>query len=268
MDEYKLADLRRARNGRSAMRRRMLFFERLMYVDGRTPVNCVMTARIRGILSPEDLRLALDKVQARHPLLRAVVEECDGQPEVVIRASPCKIPLRVVSRKTDEDWRSELAIEWKTPFPMDRGPLIRLVWIRSEDISEILLVGHHCICDGASLVTIVRELLQVVDHPDLALAAYPPFKSLHDLIPEPVFADRKMAISVLLKATLFRLFALMVKTASPNREDDHYLIYWGASAEASSALSLRSKSEGCTPFAAMCVAFLKAFQYVEGTEFK
>jgi hypothetical protein len=38
-----------------------------MYVDGRTPVNCVMTARIRGSLSPEDLRLALDKVQTRHP---------------------------------------------------------------------------------------------------------------------------------------------------------------------------------------------------------
>jgi hypothetical protein len=77
-----------------------------------------------------------------------------------------------------------------------------------------------------------------------------------------------MAISVFLKATLFRLFALTVKTTSPSREDDHYLIYWGANPEVSSALALRSKSEDCTPFAAMCVAFLKAFQHVDGSQFK
>lgn len=250
------------------MRRRMLFFERLMYVDGRTPVNCVMTARIRGSLSQDELRFALDKVQARHPLLRVSVDEADPHPDFVFRAEPHKIPLRLVTRMTDEDWRAESAVEWKTPFKMDREPLIRLVWIRSEDISELLLVGHHCVCDGASLVTIFRELLQVVDQPDLALTAYPPFESLRDLVPESVFRDRKMALSVLLKSAVFKLFALTVRTASPNREDDHYLIYWRADAEASSALTLRSKAEGCSPFAAMCVAFLKAFQQVEETQFK
>ena len=52
------------------VKRKMLFFERLMYVDGRTPVNCVITARIRGDIAEANLHLALKKVQGKHPLLR------------------------------------------------------------------------------------------------------------------------------------------------------------------------------------------------------
>jgi NRPS condensation-like uncharacterized protein len=250
------------------MQRGMLFFERLMYIDGRIPVNCLITARVRGRLSQESLRLALDKVQARHPLLRANVAERDGQPFFIFAAEPARIPLRIVERRSDEDWRTETVVEWKTPFPMDCEPMLRLVWIRSDDVSELLLAGHHCICDGASLVTIFRELLQAADQPDLVLTSYPPFESLRELIPEKARSDWKTSVSVLSKAALFRLFALTIKTVRPAVVGEHYLIYWKANVEMSAALSVRCKSEGTTPYAAMCVAFLEGFRQIMGPEFK
>ncbi len=117
------------------MKRKMFFFERLMYVDGHTPVNCIITARIRGDIAADDLQLALKKVQGKHPLLRANVVEEGSQVYFSFSENPLKIPVRVVERNSDEDWRNVTATEWKTPFNMNEGPLVRMVWIKSEGVS-------------------------------------------------------------------------------------------------------------------------------------
>src|SRR6202048_414170 len=207
------------------MKRKLFFFERLMYVDGRTPVNCVMTARIRGAIAPETLEMALEKIQGKHPLLRAKVIEEGGRPYFVFSSNPAKISVRLVERHGSEDWRSVTVVEWKTPFNMTDGPLIRIVWIKSEGISELMLVGHHCICDGASLVVLFREILQLIDQPDAQLTPYPPVQSLQELVPREVWSDLKMGVVIKVKATLFRLFALTVKTVKAPPAGDHYLIY-------------------------------------------
>jgi NRPS condensation-like uncharacterized protein len=239
-----------------------------MYVDGRTPVNCIITARIYGDIAAEDLQLALKKVQAKHPLLRATVVEEDSRMYFAFNDSPPEIPVRVVERTSDEQWRNVTASEWKTPFNMDEGPMVRMVWIKSQGASELMLIGHHCICDGTSLITIFREILQVVDQPDLQLSPYPPFQSLQALFPQEVLSDRKMALLIKVKAALFRLFALTVKATHAAPPGEHYLIYWRASEQESAALAHRCKAEGTTPYAAMCVAFLLAFREVNRARFK
>src|SRR3981189_1483824 len=250
------------------MKRKMFFFERLMYVDGQTPINCIMTARIHGNIAADDLRLALRKVQVKHPLLRANVVEEGGQVYFAFSENPLKIPVRVVERKSDEDWTSVTATEWKTPFNMNEGPMVRMVWIKSEGVSELMLIGHHCICDGSSLITIFREILQVVDQPDVQLTPYPPFQSLQELFPQEVLSDLKMALLVKVKAALLRLFALTVKAVSGAPLGRHYLIYWQAGSKESAALVQRCKAEGTTPYAAMSVAFLLAFRQVNSATFK
>jgi NRPS condensation-like uncharacterized protein len=227
-----------------------------------------MTARIRGDIAAERLESALEKVQGKHPLLRASVVEEGGEPYFAFSASPRKIPVWVIGRHTDEDWRNITSLEWKTPFDMSSGPMIRLVWIKSAHVSELMLVGHHCICDGGSLVAIFREILQLIDEPDMQLTPYAPFQSLQDLVPQEVSSNLKMALLVKSKATLFRLFALTVKTVKTAPAGEHYLIYWRGDAKESTELARRCKAEGTTPYAALCVAFLLAFRQVSGAKFK
>jgi NRPS condensation-like uncharacterized protein len=250
------------------MKRKLFFFERLMYVDGQTPVNCIITARIQGDIPAHNLQSALKKVQGKHPLLRARVVEEARQLYFSFSENPPKIPLRVVERNSDEDWKKVTVTEWKTPFDMNEGPMVRMVWIKSQGISELMLIGHHCICDGTSLITIFREILQIVDQPDVQLVAYPPFQSLEDLVPREVLSDFKMALLVKVKAALFRLFALTVKAVDKAPLGEHYLIFWQADAMQSAALAQRCKAEGTTPYAAMCVAFLLAFRQVNRARFK
>lgn len=250
------------------MPRKMFFFERLMYVDGHTPVNCIITARVCGDIAGDDLQAALSKVQGKHPLLRAHVVEEAGEMYFAFHEHPREIPVRIVERNGDEQWRDVTTTEWKGSFDMSAGPLVRMVWIKSECVSELMLVGHHCICDGTSLITIFREILEVMDQPDLQLAPYPPFESLQALLPREVLSDRKMALAVKLKAALFRLFAWGVRGGCPAPAGEHYFIFWRASEEESAALARRSKAEGTTPYAAMCVAFLVAFRHVNRDRFK
>jgi NRPS condensation-like uncharacterized protein len=260
---------REAKKKSKAMKkRRMFFFERLMYVDGHTPVNCIMTARISGDIAVDDLQLALKKVQGKHPLLRANVVEEDGELYLSFMENPPNIPVRIVERNSGEQWRNVTVAEWKTPFNMQEGPLIRMVWIKSEGVSELMLIGHHCVCDGTSLLTIFREILQVADEPDVQLTPYPPFESVRELFPKDVLSDWKMALLVTAKAALFRLFAFTVKAVHTAPPGEPYLIFWRASEKESAALAHRCKVEGTTPYAAMCVAFLSAFRQVNSARFK
>lgn len=57
------------------MNRKLIIGERLMYVNADTSVNGAFVAKIRGLISLDRLRNALNKVQKKHPLLQAKIVE-------------------------------------------------------------------------------------------------------------------------------------------------------------------------------------------------
>src|SRR6202035_1068140 len=90
--------------------------------------NITCFVRLEGSFSLEQLRSALDRVQRKHPALRALIrEEPDG---LYYEAdSAPEIPLRIVPRVTEEDYRRECQIEQTTGFVYDQ-PQLRAVWLR------------------------------------------------------------------------------------------------------------------------------------------
>jgi hypothetical protein len=247
------------------MKRKMLFFERFMYVDGLTPINCLITVRLRGTLDPEHLRTALRKVQAKHPLLQARTVDEDGEPYLVIDKGTPEIPLRVVERNSDDDWQAHTVAEWQVPFNPKTGPLLRLVWIRSAELSELMLVAHHCICDGGALIAVLREVLQVTDEPETELTPYISYARLEDLVPIEVLADPQMLRQVRRKEFLNKLLlAVIAKKMTKPLTGEPYVLYRNASVAEFTAMSKRCSTEGTSFFAALCVAYLQAFRAVQG----
>ncbi len=244
----------------------MLFFERFMYAGGVIPIHCVMTARVRGRLDGENLRTALRKMQAKHPLLRARVMVEGGEPFFVMDDRTPEISLRVVERTSDVDWQPITVAEWAAPLDTAAGPLLRLIWIRSEEISELTMVTHHCICDGGSIMTLLRELLQVADQPDAELAPYTSYASLKDLVPASVLLDKKTRRRISSKAALYKAFLLVAGGRKPAlTKGEPYALYWRADAEEFAAMNGRCAREDTTLYAALCVAFLRAFREVQGS---
>ncbi|MCU1261293.1 MAG: condensation domain protein [Bryobacterales bacterium] len=249
--------------------RPLLLLERTMYRDGRTPFTAVFTIKLAGTLDEGRLRQALARMQAKHPLLRCVVEETAGGPRFVLLDRPAPIPLRIVERGGEDDWQTEARREWVTPFDAGREPLVRLVWLRAGEVNELLLVGHHCICDGYSGINLMRECLSVYDQPEQNLGAYDALGAIGDIVPAALLEDRRFRRRVRWKAGILRL-VLFLKQRSGKRSgppiaaEQMYFHRWDTGNATAQALTECCRSEGVTVLAAVSVAFLQAFRDVRG----
>jgi hypothetical protein len=249
--------------------RRMLLLERTMYRDGFAPFTSLFTVRLRGEISEPRLRQALARMQAKHPLLRSVVEEADDGPQFVLRGQPAPVSLRIVDRSTACDWEREVRREWVTPFGLTEEPLVRLVWLRGNGVHELILVAHHCICDGPSGVTLLRDCFAAYDDPRLEADAYDSLGAIDDLVPDEFLRDRSFRLRVHRRSALLRLALLAKSRRRPvvRRSldaDGMYFHRWQLDPAEAGILIDRSRAENVTVLAAAAVAFLQAFREVRG----
>lgn len=247
--------------------RNLILGERIMYVNGATPVNCVFTARLSGHFTRASLRYALDRVQYKHPLLQAGIhEDRRGRPYFVSNGKAPPIPIKVVERISDDDWLSVSEAEWKTPFDLKHGPLARLIWLHSPLVSELLLVSPHCISDGMSCITLLREILALLDEPDQVMPPYKVFKHLRDIIPPSALNSTGNRLKQV-KTALLSFFARAIFSLKPPPKfeavGEDYVIHWKLNEKASSLLEERCRTEGVSVYAALCVAFLESFVQVK-----
>ncbi|MDQ6481216.1 condensation domain-containing protein [Dyadobacter sp. LHD-138] len=246
------------------MKRKLTFIEGTMYAGGHLPVNVVAGIKIKGNIREERLQLALIKVQKRHPMLRVnVLEDDKNIPYFSTKDSACEIPVRIVTRHSNGDWKKEYNIECLTPFDCKNGPLIRVVWLKSDTESDLIFTCHHCICDGKTILNLIDETLHLLEQPDAAMGTYDTFASILDFIPETVKNNRINRLTAALISRLARLALLVVSLKKEVKRENPYLIHWKLDKETSDLILKKCKTEGSTIHTALCVAFLKAYQSVE-----
>jgi Condensation domain len=255
--------------------RPMLLLERTMYRDGRTPFTSLFTARLRGELREEQIREALQLVQSKHPLLRCVVANASAELPMrfVLLDEPAPIPLRTVERKAEDDWEREARREWVTPFAGERGPLLRVVWLRGRgaEVSELMLVAHHCICDGQSGLTLLRDLLWACEDRGRSLGSYSALGRLEELVPAAVLADRSFTRRVKRRQRVLRVM-LWLKRGKAKLDgksrgippERMYFLRWQMEAAETRRLAERCKQEQVTVLAAAGLSLTAAFRFVRG----
>lgn len=161
--------------------------------DQFSTLNVISRVRVRGELRIEELRHGLDRLQARHPLLRARIEHDDG---LNPRWLPCDHPiaLREVYHEQDEQWVQEInereLIERVDP---DIGPLIRTVVICGADHSyDLLVVVPHIIADGTTVLSLAKQWLTLANDPDSSSWVAPVLPPAEELRP-PKFTGEEGA---------------------------------------------------------------------------
>jgi hypothetical protein len=130
----------------------------------------------KGPLDPAHLRLALDRLQERHPLLRVRILPHPRAHFADDERVP--IPLRIAPGAS---WLSEAEDELNRPFPPDQAPLWRATLIPCADgnpeDSVLILSHHHVLADARTAANQVRDTLQDVACL-LTGAALPPVEPL------------------------------------------------------------------------------------------
>lgn len=249
-------------------KRKLMMVERIMYVDPETPINCVFTARITGKIPEENFTTALSKIQQKHPLLRMRIDRKSEKYPLFIEEKEIQpIPLRIVQRQTDKDWLLESQKAWIHLFQDEKKPLAQLVWIRGREVSEILWVLPHCICDGTSLVTLMRELLHLLDHPSSELDSYQIFGSVDDFLPSD-FNMKKKERKAHLYLMMAKLFFLMQRKSKKRNLGKNYAIHWKLDPATTLQVTEKCKAHGISVHGLLCASFMQAFKEVQGSRAK
>ncbi|MGJ7904487.1 amino acid adenylation domain-containing protein [Lysobacter sp. 1R34A] len=121
--------------------------------------------RLSGRLDRAVLQATLDRVVARHEILRTCFVAGDGEPVQSIAPADCGFVLDDIDLSAldaparEREVRTLSAAEVRKPFDLAAGPLIRGRLLRlAADEHVLLLTQHHIISDGWSLGVLVDEV--------------------------------------------------------------------------------------------------------------
>jgi NRPS condensation-like uncharacterized protein len=248
------------------MKRKLLFLERVLLGDGDKPFNVLFPVRLCGDFEESAVELVFEKLQKKHLWLNAFIKNDDHDHPwfSVDESNPVKIPIRVVPRDSAENWQTESVKEWSIPFDTKKGPLMRLVWIKDEGVSEMILVMHHCLSDGRSIVAVLDEFLQLLDNINANIACETSITGIEDIIPPALLQNKKLRIrsKLIMGAVWLALSLLPSKGKQVDRQKD-YFIHWKLSKENTAGLITLCKTEGVTVNSMMCNIILSAFKQVK-----
>jgi len=157
-------------------RRRVTPIERVFSWSPFSTVTIV--ARIKGNVTEEMVQKAVSQARARHPHLRARLET-DANRDLWLTSDGARPnEIASVARQSEDHWMAVVQEAGQIPFDFDARPAFRFILVRSESVSELIILGHHMLCDGLSLAFLARDLLGHLGDP--SQEAQP----LHD--PEPI----------------------------------------------------------------------------------
>jgi Condensation domain len=143
-------------------------------------VTFTLTANIIGIFTLDQLQQSLLKVQTRHPLLNVRIDlDQSGIPWFV--TDSVQIPVRLIERHNPQQWQKEVERELKTLFDWNKAPLIRVVLLKGNDISDLIVSCDRVIGDAMSVMFLLRDILQALGLPDSELSIlpeHPPYEHL------------------------------------------------------------------------------------------
>ncbi len=156
--------------------------------------NISMIATILGNISIDHLKEVIKKMQLRHPILNAHLQH-EEKDLYLVATKNLLIPLKVINRNSDDQWRDEIIQQHKISFKMEQGPLIRFVLLHSTEISDLIIFCQHTICDGMSLAYLARDIMVYLGDPMKEVEILPPAPLVNeDNIPSDIKPSLAMRI--------------------------------------------------------------------------
>jgi hypothetical protein len=239
----------------------------------RSPFAIVtMVLRIKGYISEEMLRQAVAKVQQRHTLLRVRIETDAEHGSWFTSEGVQEVPIGIVPRDSEDDWIDVHAQASRVPFEFEMHPAIRFVLVQSPDLSEVIILCHHLICDGMSLAYLARDVMVHLGDPAREVEVLP--------APPPIDLDNlpgDVSQPSLVKFLIGRMNRKWAKEAVFFDQEDYRILteaYWDhyhhelfsieRSEAETSALVARCRKEKVTVNSALTAAFSGAQSFVQG----
>jgi NRPS condensation-like uncharacterized protein len=238
---------------------RELAIERLLY---RYPLNVIkMIIRLQSSVDRYMLERAVEKVCRKHPFLHSRIVLRDDGTAYFTTDGAQEMRLKVRQKTSDDDYVKVIEEEDQIPFEMDKGPLARIILLESETRPDIVVYAHHVICDGLSLMYMIRHLMEFLANPDKNIEVIEPISYSKQLLKAypPSFLRRFMMKRINSKwAKRKVIFGEddLLKLHEKVHPDRH--VHVGFSGQDTITLRHRCRAEGVTINSAIITATLTA----------
>lgn len=119
--------------------------------------NMPQLVKLSGVLQPDTLKMAFDKLVKRHEGLRTSFHVVDGEPLQKIH-DPVDFEIEYFNTKAEEV--QAIISRFIRPFDLEAGLLMRVGVIQIALEEHILMVDmHHIISDGSSQSILIRDFM-------------------------------------------------------------------------------------------------------------
>ena len=219
--------------------------ETFIWAGGKISRNFAIVAHIKGHISENQLQKAWEKTLQEEKYISGRIILKKGIPWYKTEGVP-QPSIRI----STSDWKEEASVELIRVFPASVGPLLRFVLAQKGDYTDLIIICHHCIADGLSLIYLLRKLLTFMALPETQVNPTPLLPEFADLLPEidyspQDFPEMKTQPVINQKASM---------TESPP-----YILSWSMDENLLKNLASRCRRENTSIHAALCTAFFEAF---------
>lgn len=153
----------------------LIGFERLfLAVEKINGFNFGIAVSFRGATEDATWRAAFDRVQERHPLLNAGINEDDPHAPYFTSGAGLPIPLAFHRRVSATDWQRLMESDIAEPFNLSSGPLLRAAILQDERGCDLIITANHVVIDGMGVLALVRDLLRALAGETLGQLPVPP----------------------------------------------------------------------------------------------
>jgi amino acid adenylation domain-containing protein len=126
--------------------------------------HVALTARVLSPLGESAMAQAVQALMDRHASLRTTYsEDGNGAPcQRVVGAAPAAFAVHDVPHLGPAELRAAVEADYRRPFDLERGPILRVsLYRRAPEDQVLLLTVHHIAADGWSLMLLAEELFKL-----------------------------------------------------------------------------------------------------------
>ncbi|MFW9879705.1 MAG: condensation domain-containing protein [Candidatus Thorarchaeota archaeon] len=261
-------------------KRKLNEIEYLNWLVGQ-PYNMSMAITIRGNLLQKIMRIALNKIQEKHPLLQAQIYVDENEVPYFFWGNISEIPLEFIPRTSDELYKKIVEEEFLTPFEMGKDyslPLIRVKILFSEDLFDLIITMQHVIADGMSMVFLFMDILSLIIEPQKKIEPLSVVRTIENILPISFQKkipknNRKFKLTFWFIKRIIKVYQFKNKF-SRKKDKQKNLIFtdfenkhlitnaWTLTKGQSDELIKKAKENNITVHSAICTMFLSDFPII------
>lgn len=136
-----------------------LVIERLHFRNPST--NIIFKGTIVGKYDKDRIAGSLEELRRVYPVLNYVLRQGKNRKLYFVRKPESKIRVVFLKRESGGQWKRVIKDQIKIPYRLLEEPLIRFIFLEDEEQFDIIMMGHHIMGDGKSVMHIFEDFVNI-----------------------------------------------------------------------------------------------------------